>query len=83
MKSGALDALLAEVRTSELDFFSQGHVEALIEKAFIAGQQVAFSAALHECEEEAGRYAISTQNYDAAIQVAEAVKKRWTKEMTK
>jgi hypothetical protein len=80
MKSGALDALIAEIRTSETNFYSASAVEHFIEKAFIAGQQVAFSAALHECNEQTQRYAISTQNFDAAVQVAEAVEARWRKE---
>jgi len=80
MKSGALDALISEIRTSEIDYWDPSGVEHWMEKAFAAGKQVAFSAALHECNEEANRYAVSTQNFDAAIQVAEAVQRRWKKE---
>jgi len=77
MKSGALDALLGELRTSEIDFFSPSAVERWIERAFAAGKQVAFSAALHECDAEVKRYAISMPQYDAALMIAQAVERRW------
>jgi len=80
MKSGALDAILGEVRVCDMDFFSPSAVEHWIKKAFEAGKQVAFSAALHECNEEANRYAISTQQYGAVLQAAEAVEARRKKE---
>jgi hypothetical protein len=48
MKNGALNALITEIRTSEIDFFSPSAVERLIEKAFAAGKQVAYGEARFE-----------------------------------
>lgn len=76
MKSGAFDALLSEVRTSELDFYHRTDVERLMEKAFVAGKQVAFSAALHECDAYINARRIYTREGGAALDVAQAIELR-------
>lgn len=71
MKSGALDALIAEIRTSEMDYFDPTAVEHFIEKAFFAGKQIAYGEARFEVIE-----ACAGQRLELRRKVVEEILKR-------